>query len=248
MLVPLFQLLVPLFQLLVPQFQLLVPLFQVLVLYHCSKYWYHCFNCLFHCSKRLCHILFELPIPLLQVLVPRVVSTAHATVLSAGTKYCFNCPHHCSKCWYRILFQFTAHTSVPSAGTATTVPDFTTAVLCVCRKVWPLELLAFIASCHALNSNYQRWVDTFNEKQLPRKNIVNKDTTCNSARATGHEANIFSSAKTVQEDVQQSDVEALHTDGTRNGHILQCPNLSHAFQCHIKPKKRYEIDVMSKVL
>ena len=138
---------------------------------------------------------------------------------------CFKRPYRCSKCWCHY------HCSRFSGNCH---------FYCF-RKVWPLELLAFIASCHALSLNCQRWVD---KTQTTHRNTVNKDTPCKHAKATGGKARISASAKIIQEDLKQPEIMASHTGEIRKEH---CSNLTHPFQRHIKPKKRYEIEVLSKV-
>ena len=126
-------------------------------------------------------------------------------------------------------------------------------LLCIFRKVWPLELLAFISSCHALELNNQKWLRKYKETQniLVHKNIEHSETKSNHMDTIECKTNISSNDRNVQQDLDLADVRTIRTDETQKQQFLQREgldvNLSHVFRCHMKPKKQYEIDILSKV-
>ena len=117
---------------------------------------------------------------------------------------------------------------------------------CTFRKVWPLELLAFIASCHSLKLNNLAWTGKFNETQnTMHKHTVQENTQTNRTKTSVDcKTNISNNARNIQEGLKQADTRVLHVTEEQT---LQRQSLSNLFQHRIKPKKQYEIDVLSKV-
>ena len=119
------------------------------------------------------------------------------------------------------------------------------------RTVWPLELLAFIASCHALKLNNQSWIDKFEDTQhATQKNINPSNTKPTSTETIECKTNITSNAENIQI-LEQSDVPVLNIVQTYKEqglpNIVKNVTLNHLFQRKIKAKKQYEINVLSKV-
>lgn len=97
-----------------------------------------------------------------------------------------------------------------------------------------MELLAFIASCEALKLHHQQWVAQYNKRKCQNRNKC----TLTSTRC-GHDP----------EDLEQADAQVKKTNENTNIGQFQNENhsLSHPFRSHMKQKKQYEIDVVSKV-
>lgn len=106
---------------------------------------------------------------------------------------------------------------------------------CPSRNVWPLELLAFLTTCHALKLENQKFSKVINkadntkesnstQKLLKSKTFERKGGACDT-NSTGN------SPKVSEHFVLQ------HGD----------EDLSNSFRRHIKLKKQYEINCLSKV-
>ncbi|XP_028406922.1 protein RRNAD1-like isoform X2 [Dendronephthya gigantea] len=101
-------------------------------------------------------------------------------------------------------------------------------------NVWPLELLAFLTTCYALKLENQKYLKIINQVNTPEKS--NSPRECTKSKTferepcdTNRNCNI---QKVSDSGVMQQKVE----------------HFSDPFRRHIKPKKQYEINVLSKVI
>ena len=118
---------------------------------------------------------------------------------------------------------------------------------CTFRNVWPLELLAYIASCHALNLNNKTLIEELNYTQnIMDRSTVLKRTKWDHTKSVEYETNNISNARDihVSSDIEKDTIQKEEQILQRGGQNF---NLSHPFRRHIKPKKQYEIDILSKV-
>jgi hypothetical protein len=77
------------------------------------------------------------------------------------------------------------------------------------------------------------------------KHTVQENTQTNRTKTSVDcKTNISNNARNIQEGLKLADTRVLHVTEEQN---LQRQSLSHLFQHRIKPKKQYEIDVLSKV-
>ncbi|XP_046839091.1 LOW QUALITY PROTEIN: methyltransferase-like protein 25B, partial [Xenia sp. Carnegie-2017] len=110
------------------------------------------------------------------------------------------------------------------------------------RQVWPLELLSFIAACHALRLDNQPWLTKL--KDLDKK--YERTTSNNGKMSTARV--VMLPWKHLSKDLNQGRRHEVEQTENVVSFTAQNMAIGHPLRCYVKRKKQYEIDILSKLI